>query len=1742
MIALPAGFHGKRLYNLFRPEFARKYSEPLSSDAFTGFGIHDFRVHHPPVREATLHLRQVTIPEFSKMLDRHEAIPIHGIALVTLMHAHGINCRYLGVVRAHSKDQRVRHLVGTEMISRAAKTIFREHMRNCATPEELLGSVVQNLNYLLGSGECSAIFWLLFIRVVLMGKFGGYNLPIWSADEMANLSAHISKPALLSEIQQKTGIVLRPEKYAALDFSLESPFSARDVAEVTSTVKRLITPHSLMALLQEQAGHHKLHLRTLEEKLAANLQQVQLLSRIFGLHSAPVAALHLQRAHLHLTDGSLARAHLALQEVCDAAARTPALPLDLTIAVLYLAARVLEGLGRPVRAFSVYMLALSELNRLTGATHSIYAHQPLAAHPRDRNDPRHGRLQASGGHPFAMFLINRICNLLYAYRNLDLAFNISTAFFELWRHFFFPGSTRQRIELFGYAQPLPIPLYIEAAALAGASRNRSSDVVALLTPPQEAPDLGNIFGAESAALQGAAPSAAESSTEVHSWYAAAAIWENITELALSPYSSRILSSADFPDVFRADPAPEPPALPLPDVTYLSRSVALPPSERCCAPATALTDLHCTSGDAFHQSPRDLLRRWPALDLASFAHPAAQDAHAGYRIRVPYEAAIRQVSWGAAEALPLVWHRPARHASTANVAEIARLYPRIMEPRTEFVDNEYQDMAPIASFPFPTRMPNMVPFRSGVLHFQLPEGATVPSGFYLFRLYEAHPGQPRLNFLAESNLIFLYDDFDDPKTANMLYSIPTDGQAIPIPRMLSTQVLSVAAGSVFRRCFVLAATPAGVFGWGDNTVGQLGLGFSGVAPVPVPTPIKALMHQQIVSIHVANTGDGAASDMHCAALSGRGNIFTWGSGNRWQLGHGTNTSTDTPRLVQALEGKSVVQISLGAQFVAAITAAGELWYWGSCSGASPLVTPTDESVLCLKVPTRGGGSRLSQMRFVKVCAGPSELLLITEAGHVWSCGDIAAGFCFKELRAFHLLRALTPYYAVDLAIGNRVRFVLMADGTLYSWGEAESGALGNGQITPIWTMVSSDQNHVVEVANTAHLLPKLVKVVASHTHCAGIDRQGRVWRWGGDVFLPRRADHLFNVGHKFASMLSMDPNGNLFVLTRPDDRSTAGLLVSPAEDRLALHQACLTPPLSIEFTSKSGRLLTSDLIEVTWSRPLYMAARLSCIMLLEEGQETTHHRKNLPLYAAEIGTLTRDGPDAFHLSGTVEFKLPIMPGRFHLAYGVQCLLHHSSHPIILHATRTFETHKPGLADLQPEIVNPTLSPGQWLMVNLDVPDSAFHTGPILTAWFCEPDKPPVISRRQSVSVNGGKYQFEIGPFTKAGRYLLGMGSAHPPTDNENLSFFVSAPAPVTRPNDDAGIGGDATVTLTDPGTLDDGVHQSLLQRVIGGAQYLNEVVFELTPTRVTPSTPLSLRWKLPAAGCASYLDRIQLFAVDNKTGSSGVIMVAGESEGVVPIFGPYETGQYQARWTALNPENPTESGEIFCSLPITVEGAYDPAPLQNVQQEITQIMVERGKKVQIAAQKYFQEKQLRNAAASSPSTSSPTPSSSSPSSPPTPSTSTTMVGKLSAEERKAARVQRANDRMQKQADRQAGRAQKHVALMEKLADLAQKKEAIQEASLVFARDSPAVISPSTSSPSPSLPSTSSSPNPSEDAPWSVTKWLQDNGCSQFSQQFIDNGYDDLELVSALGDEDLDAMGITALGFRKKLKLIAGRLAK
>ena len=65
---------------------------------------------------------------------------------------------------------------------------------------------------------------------------------------------------------------------------------------------------------------------------------------------------------------------------------------------------------------------------------------------------------------------------------------------------------------------------------------------------------------------------------------------------------------------------------------------------------------------------------------------------------------------------------------------------------------------------------------------------------------------------------------------------------------------------------------------------------------------------------------------CFGISSKGHLFSWGRGGLC-LGHGDTEDIDSPRVVQALEGMGVLDVSIGTEKVIALVKSGEVYTWG-----------------------------------------------------------------------------------------------------------------------------------------------------------------------------------------------------------------------------------------------------------------------------------------------------------------------------------------------------------------------------------------------------------------------------------------------------------------------------------------------------------------------------------------------------------------------------------------------------------------------------------------------------------------------------------------------------------------------------------------------------------------------------------------------------------------------------------------------
>ncbi|RLN49797.1 hypothetical protein BBJ29_007378 [Phytophthora kernoviae] len=108
----------------------------------------------------------------------------------------------------------------------------------------------------------------------------------------------------------------------------------------------------------------------------------------------------------------------------------------------------------------------------------------------------------------------------------------------------------------------------------------------------------------------------------------------------------------------------------------------------------------------------------------------------------------------------------------------------------------------------------------------------------------------------------------------------------------------------------------LFTLGANSYGQCGIGSEGVS-VNLPTHVD-IDGDEIVDI--------AAGYQHGLAVTANGTVFTWGKGERGQLGFGTGNA-DAPQELIALKGKKIARVGAGFNHSCAVSEDGELYMWG-----------------------------------------------------------------------------------------------------------------------------------------------------------------------------------------------------------------------------------------------------------------------------------------------------------------------------------------------------------------------------------------------------------------------------------------------------------------------------------------------------------------------------------------------------------------------------------------------------------------------------------------------------------------------------------------------------------------------------------------------------------------------------------------------------------------------------------------------
>jgi alpha-tubulin suppressor-like RCC1 family protein len=232
---------------------------------------------------------------------------------------------------------------------------------------------------------------------------------------------------------------------------------------------------------------------------------------------------------------------------------------------------------------------------------------------------------------------------------------------------------------------------------------------------------------------------------------------------------------------------------------------------------------------------------------------------------------------------------------------------------------------------------------------------------------------------------------------------------------------------------------------------------------------------------------AAGQSHACAAEGDGGVVCWGDNNYGDLGNGTGTLSSSPVAVTGLSG--VNALSAGVGFSCALTSTGSVECWGSNNeGQLGDATQTDRST---PVPVQG----LPGSAAVIASGGFTQYALMQGTGTVYSWGLASSGQLGNGSTA--MLNTVTPTLvslgsaATTIAAGNSFACAVTQGATqVYCWGQNNAAQLGQAGATTPSTSATP--------LGVSGLTGPPVQAIAAGSEHACVLEGGSVQCWGANT--------------------------------------------------------------------------------------------------------------------------------------------------------------------------------------------------------------------------------------------------------------------------------------------------------------------------------------------------------------------------------------------------------------------------------------------------------------------------------------------------------------------------------------------------------------------------------------------------------------------------------------------------------------------
>lgn len=288
--------------------------------------------------------------------------------------------------------------------------------------------------------------------------------------------------------------------------------------------------------------------------------------------------------------------------------------------------------------------------------------------------------------------------------------------------------------------------------------------------------------------------------------------------------------------------------------------------------------------------------------------------------------------------------------------------------------------------------------------------------------------------------------------------------------------------------VLSKLGKTMFAWGGNHRFQLGLNLEPKLQ-RLPAPVLALEGVVVTSV--------ASNESHCLFLTSEGRVWSCGSGFCGILGHGGVADSPQPRLIESLAHTTVIDVAVGVRHSVAISDKGQVFTWGSADMYQLGLGSTEDNEVheyAYDAKTGGTFAYVSKPTVVMALFGKKVIgkrtsccnfstVVLTDQGRLYTWGNNTDGQCGQGQRCpAHTLIYVDPHMhrtamqaimvprrveveAVFEAVtcGGYHALAIDKDRRLWTWGQGMWGKLGHGDQRSMYEpkLVDSMKYHVTQ---------------------------------------------------------------------------------------------------------------------------------------------------------------------------------------------------------------------------------------------------------------------------------------------------------------------------------------------------------------------------------------------------------------------------------------------------------------------------------------------------------------------------------------------------------------------------------------------------------------------------------------------------------------------------------------------------------